>query len=124
LHLRADLAPLRIVLGARVRPHVVHGLPVDVEWLAGRARLGRVSGRVAPADVDLVEAEVVRDLFALGMEHVAVAVPPLLMLQALALLDDLAERGERGCEVMNGDDAPAAAVVQLVRDLPGWIAAE
>ena len=65
-----------------------------------------------------------RNLFALRMEHVAVAVPHLLVLQSLALLDDLFESRHRGREVDDGDDPAAAAVVQLVGDLTGRVAGE
>src|SRR4051794_9412896 len=95
LHPDALLAPLAVVLAPRVRAHVVDGLPVDCERLARRARLRRVARCEAAPHRDLLEAEVVRDLLPLGMEHVAVAVPYLLVLQALALLDDLLEGRER-----------------------------
>ena len=65
-----------------------------------------------------------RDLVPLGVEHVAVAVPDLLVLQALALLDDLLERGERRGQVGDGDDPAAAAVVERVGHLPRRVAAE
>jgi hypothetical protein len=120
----ADLAAVWVVGAARVRAHVVHGVPVDRERLARRPRLRRVAERVAPAEVDLLEAEVVRDLLPLGMEHVAVAVPDLLVLEPFALLDDLPERLQRRREVGDGDDPAAAAVVQLVGDLTGGVAAE
>ena len=58
------------------------------------------------------------------MEHVAVAVPDLLVLEALALLDDLLERAQRRLEVGDGDDAAAAAVVEGVGHLPRGVAAE
>ena len=65
-----------------------------------------------------------RDLLPLGVEHVAVAVPDLLVLEALALLDDLLERAQRGREVGDGDDPPAAAVVERVGDLARGVAGE
>ena len=95
-----------------------------VDRLAGRARLRRVAERVVAADVELLEAEVVRDLLALRVEHVAVAVPDLLVLEALALLDDLLERAQRRREVGDGDDAAAAAVVEGVGHLARRVAAE
>ena len=69
-----------------------------VEGLAGRPALRRVAAAEAAPGRDLDEAEVVGDLLALGVEHAAVAVPDLLVLEPLALLDDLAERGERRLE--------------------------
>ena len=64
------------------------------------------------------------DLLALGVEHAAVAVPDLLVLEPLTLLDHLAERCERRLEPRDGDDAAAAAVVELVGHLARRVAAE
>ena len=102
----------------------MHGPPIDVERLARGTGLRRVAWGVAPTDVDLLEAEVVRDFFPLRMEHVAVAVPHLLVLQSLALLDDLFESRQRGREIDDGDDPAAAAVVQLVGHLASRVAGE
>ena len=44
--------------------------------------------------------------------------------ESLALLDDLLERRDRRGQVGDGDDPPAAAVVQLVGHLPRRVAAE
>ena len=79
---------------------------------------------MVPTDDDLLEAEVVRDLVSLGMEHVPVAVPHLLVLQSLTLLNDLPERRQGRLEVNDADDPAGAAVVELVAHLPGRVAAE
>jgi len=63
---------------------------------------------------DLAEAKVVRDLLPIGMEHVLVAVQDRFVVDALALFDDLRERMLGGAQVADGDDPPAAAVVEDV----------
>ena len=74
------------------------GIPIDGEGLAGGPGLRRVAAAEPAPGRDLGEAEVVGDLLALGVEHAAVAVPDLLVLEPLTLLDHLAERCERRLE--------------------------
>lgn len=64
------------------------------------------------------------DLLAIGMSDAAVLIPDLLMLQTLALLDDLGKGSQRRLEIADHDDSAAATVVQIVADLPPRIAAE
>lgn len=59
------------------------------------------------------------------MEHVAVAVPHLGVLQSFALLLDFLDRRQRRRQICHGDDAATACVVEARRrDLPRRIAAE
>lgn len=64
--------------------------------LEGRARPARPScvGISTPAKLELLQAVIVADLLALGMEHVAVSIPDFEALGALALLHDLLQRQE------------------------------
>ena len=64
--------------------------PSQSMWMASPVGPERcVAAAIAPTELELLEAEVVPDLVALGMEHVRVAVPDLGTPLALALVDDL-----------------------------------
>ena len=95
----SDPTSERVVGGARVSLHRLDSVPVDGDHVAGGPRCRGVTSAVSPTELELLEAEVVPDLVALGMEHVAVPIPDLGAPRAFALDDDLVQRGERGGEV-------------------------
>ena len=124
LHRDVRFGPRRDVGDPRVHRHRAHRGPVDGDRFARRTGRGRVSRCVAAPEQQLLEAEVVRDLVLLGVEHVLVAVEDRRVVQALTLLDDL-RHGEPGRgEVGHRDDLSGAAVVVLGRDLAARVAAE
>ena len=100
------------ILRPRVGTHWIDGAPVHRETGTGRSRGRRIATLVGAAPHDFLEAEVVCDLVAFRMEHVAIAVPHLGMLQPFALLLDFIDRRQRRCQVVHRDDAPAAGVVE------------
>jgi hypothetical protein len=103
---------------------VVHGGSVDGKPLAGRPRLRCVTRLVALAGGDLLEAEVARDLFTGGWNMSRPPSHTCAWSSPFALLDDLSQCSQAGPEAVDGNDAAAAAVVELVRDLSPGIAAE
>src|SRR5216683_256142 len=82
----------------------------------GRTALQRIAATITPAKLELQKAIVVRDLLAVGMYVVVIAVPHLDVLGAFTLLHDLVERCQRGGEVVDRDDA-ASTPERCVRDL-------
>ena len=80
----------------------------------GRAGPRCVARAIAPADHELLETEVVSDLFAFGMEHIAIAIPDLESGATFSLIDYLIQRSQCGTEVVDRDDATAATRVERV----------
>jgi hypothetical protein len=64
------------------------------------------------------------DFFALGMEHITVAIPDLDSAGTFALFDDFIHRSQCSSKILNRNDAPPAAVKMLVGDLPGRVTAK
>ena len=89
----------------RVVPHGLDAVEVHRDRLAGRTGLRRVTALVAPADLELLEPVVVRDLLPIGVEDVLVAVPDFATRRALALLDDLLQRGQRRTQIVDRDQS-------------------
>jgi hypothetical protein len=105
----------------------LHGpdpVPVDNQRLAGRPRQRCVTHLIAPSLLQLLEAEVVCNFAAIGMNHLVVAVPDITVSRTLALLDYLVERFQGAGEVVDRDDPAAAAMEHHVADLAGGVAAE
>ena len=57
------------------------------------------------------------DLLTIGMEHVVVAIPHVVVSGARALLDDLLQSLERRGEIGDGDDVARTSVGELVGHL-------
>ena len=112
-----------MVAGARIASHGSDAIPVDRDRVACGTGLRRVAATIAPAKLELLKTIVVRDLLAVGMDVVVVAVPHLDMCGALALFHDLVERGKRRGEAVDRDDA-ASARERRVGDLASRVAAK
>ena len=98
--------------GRRVGGSAASGLTpsqsTEITWPVGPD--AAVSPRaVAATELELLEAEVVADFVVLGMEHLPLSVPDLGTPRAFALDDDLVQRGECGCEVVDHGDAARVA---------------
>lgn len=105
----------------RVGPYGADAGLVDGHRLAGGTGVGRVTGLVAPAQREFLEAVVVGDGPGPGVEHVLVPVPDLGTGGTLTLLDDLLQGGERRAEVGDRSEVPRRVDERAAGDLTGRV---